>query len=190
LLEKEESLRHVLFISCDAYGLQLVIKDLLDLTVLLKTTHLQAQTIANAFRSAPLQYARLREQQQIKYNKQYALVLAVITRWGTQYRLIHSILRSKDALRAYAFEPTRSASDLKGKAVDIIKDPSFWSNLDTLKGIVQPIDDQVRMAKSTKSHIGTVMNRGKTIWIAPQTIQAQVLELENFRTMQFEARFN
>jgi hypothetical protein len=157
LLTMEKSLKHVLFVPYDAHGLQLVIKDLLDSSMLLKTTHFQAQSIANAFRSAPLQYARLREYQQIKYNKHYALILAVITRWGTQYRLIQFILRSKDALRAYAFKPTRLPTDLRGNAIATIKDPSFWSNLDVLNDVIQPIDDRVQMAESTKSHIGTVM---------------------------------
>ena len=77
------------------------------------------------------------------------MVLAVITRWGTSNCLIHSILRSKDALRAYAFEPTRANSDLRENAVDIIKNSLFWSNLKTLKDVIEPVDEQVRMAEKS-----------------------------------------
>ena len=187
LLKQDSSLKHSLFIPCDAHGLQLIIKDLLEFSLVLKTTLQQAQTIANAFRSAPLQYARLREYQQIKYNCHYALVLAVITRWGTQFRLAHWILRSKDALRAYAYEPTRLPTDLRGNAITTIKDPSFWSNLDLLKDILEPLDEQVRMAESTHSHVGTVINRWAIIETTLKAHANQLPELNTFNATAFQA---
>jgi hypothetical protein len=84
LLENNENMRHTLFVPCDAHGLQLLVKDLLQHVPFFKTTHQQAQSIATAFRSAPLQYSRLRAQQKRKYNQHFALILAVITRWGSQ----------------------------------------------------------------------------------------------------------
>jgi hypothetical protein len=189
LMAQEKCIKHTLFVPCDAHGLQLIIKDLLERSIVLKGTHQQAQSIAHAFCAAPLHYARLREHQQIKYKRHYALVLAVITRWGTQYRLIDSILRSKDALRAYAFEPTRLPSDLKENAITAIKDATFWSNMDLLRDVIEPIDTQIRMAESTKAHLGTVMKRWNTIEDILKTNEEQLPELKEFRTNQFQARF-
>jgi hypothetical protein len=189
LMAQEKCFQHTLFVPCDAHGLQLIIKDLLERTTILKSTHSQAQSIAHAFRAAPLQYARLREHQQIKYKRHYALILAVITRWGTQYRLIDSILRSKDALRAYALEPIRLPGDLKENAMTAIKDASFWSNMDLLKDIIEPIDTQIRMAESTKAHLGTVMKRWNAVEDVLKAHTSQLPELEEFRTNQFQTRF-
>jgi hypothetical protein len=157
--------------------------------LIFKITHQQAQSIANAFRNAPLQYARLRHHQQLKYGKQYALILSVITRWGTQFRLVNSILRSKDALRAYALEPTRSSADLRANAITTLKDPTFWSNLDQLKDVLEPLDNQVRMAESTNAHIGTVLKRWKTVEELLKTQVNHLPELENFITTHFHPRF-
>jgi hypothetical protein len=125
ITRKDVDLKHVLFVPCDAHGLQLVVKDLLDDVPILHNVHQKAQTIAHAFRSAPLQYGRLRDFQMQHYNTHLSLILAVITRWGTQYRLVESLRRSRDALRAYANDPERLASDLRDNAVHALKDPVF-----------------------------------------------------------------
>src|SRR5579859_5332219 len=85
-IQKFEDLKHCLFIPCDSHGIQLLVKDILDLPCFNGTIQ-KAQSIAKSFRNAPLQYARLREFQVELYGSPQSLVLSVITRWGTQYRL-------------------------------------------------------------------------------------------------------
>ena len=66
-IQRFNELRHCLFIPCDSHGIQLLVKDLLQIPSLQSLLQ-QAQTVVNAFRNAPLQYARLREFQ-IQYYK-------------------------------------------------------------------------------------------------------------------------
>ncbi len=62
----------------------------------------RAQHVVTYFHKAEKQLALLREEQKAVYNgKTFALTLFVITRWGTQYRLLSLLIRSKDALRRY-----------------------------------------------------------------------------------------
>src|SRR5437762_6030356 len=63
----------------------------------------KAQSIVTAFKNSPLQYAHLREYQIAIYNRKLALCLSIITCWGTQYRLIDSVRKNKDALKEYMF---------------------------------------------------------------------------------------
>jgi len=96
--------KHCLFIPCDSHGIQLLVKDLLQIP-LFQDTLQKAQKIVKAFRHSLLQYARLREfQLQYGDKRHKSLILSVITRWGTQFRLIQSVINSKDALKRYAHE--------------------------------------------------------------------------------------
>jgi hypothetical protein len=56
----------------------------------------KAQVIASMFHQAKKQYAVLCSKQE----KPMAFVLAVITRWGTQYSLVKLVLKNKQALFA------------------------------------------------------------------------------------------
>ena len=87
--------------------------------------------------------------------------MSVITRWGTQYRLISSLLRSKDALRRYA--EVHKAKDLGHDAFEYICDNTFWAELEILREILKPIDEKLKMSESSKSHLGHVMNRWNDI---------------------------
>jgi len=118
---KFDEFRHVFFIPCDSHGIQLFFKDLLKLPRFNDIIQ-QAQTVVTAFRKASLQYARLRICQQACYKRNISLVLSVITRWGTQYRLISSLLNSKDALKRYVcdYEDLPPDKRIKQSVIDII----------------------------------------------------------------------
>ena len=51
ILEQFDEFKHCLFIPCDSHGLQLLIKDLLDLSVF-EELHDKIQTIAKAFKNS------------------------------------------------------------------------------------------------------------------------------------------
>jgi Protein of unknown function (DUF 659)/hAT family C-terminal dimerisation region len=158
-LQLSDQFKHVFFIPCGSHSIQLLIKDILAIPRL-KSILSDAQAIASAFHKSPLQLAYLREQQINCYGKHYSLVLSVITRWGTQYRLIHSVLRSKEALRKYA-ENVRDADvkRLGTKVHAIIKDADFWRDLDILRELLKPIDELLKMSESSKGHLGQVLQR-------------------------------
>jgi len=158
-------LKHVFFIPCDSHGLQLLVKDIVNLPVF-KTILDQAQNIAKAFKKSTLQLARLRDIQKDIYGKPKSLCLSVITRWGTQFRLIASVLNSKEALRRYATSHNAVVEKLLPYgAANIIDDQEqrFWPALDRLRELLDPVDEAVRMSESNKSHLGTVIQRWETI---------------------------
>ncbi|KFZ17216.1 hypothetical protein V501_01850 [Pseudogymnoascus sp. VKM F-4519 (FW-2642)] len=99
-LESLKELSHVLFIPCDSHGLQLLIKDLLQEPKIAKVME-KAHTIVQSFHRSKKQYAILRSKQE----KPAALILAVITRWGTQFMLVSSVLRCKPALFTWLGDP-------------------------------------------------------------------------------------
>jgi hypothetical protein len=92
-LEKQDLLSHVLFIPCDSHGLQLLIKDLLNQPGIAEVMR-KAQAIVVGFHHAKKQYSILRSKQE----QAYALLLSVLTRWGTQFIMVKSLLRCKSAL--------------------------------------------------------------------------------------------
>lgn len=115
------------------------------------------------------------------YNgKTYALTLSVITRWGTQYRLIHSLLRSKDALRRYGtrddldYEKSDEGKGSHSKMMESITDRNFWHDLEDLIEILKPLHDCQVMSESGDAHLGYVVKRWKTIELHLQSLRNRV----------------
>ena len=125
----------------------------------------------------------------LRYHQCFSLILAVITRWGTQYRLVHSLLRSKDALRAYAYDLERRPQDLRGNALSFIKDTSFWGDLGLLNDVLEPIDNVLRQSESDHAHLGTVIPRWISIESLLKQYTPQLPELESFCNLHFYQRF-
>src|SRR5271155_5396656 len=163
-MQQMDEFKHVFFVPCDSHGIQLLVKDLLEIPVF-KDIMAKVQTVVKSFRRSLLQYARLREFQ-LQYNKQHrSLILSVITRWGTQYRLIRSLLESKDALKRYAHEfgDLPANKRLKQTVIDILRDRGFWLALEPLRELLQPLDEALKMSESGNSHLGHVLPRWITI---------------------------
>lgn len=160
-VEEFEDLKHCFFIPCDSHGIQLLVKDIFTLLPGFNDVLQKAQTIVKSFRLAPLQYSRLRELQVENYGHHQSLVLSVMTRWGTQYRLVESLINSKDAVRSYAinFRTLPPSQRLKRAAMDAIMDRHLWVRLEALRELLKPIDERLRMSESGKSHLGHVLDR-------------------------------
>lgn len=146
-------MKHVFFVPCDSHGLQLLVKDLLSLPHY-RDINEKAQTIVKAFKNAPLQLSHLRAFQRQIYKKEKALVLSVITRWGTHAKLAESVYNNKDALRAFVCSD--KSNKLNPKAAEYIRDPLFWAELDELRDLLHSIDEQLQMSESNKSNLGRV----------------------------------
>src|SRR5579859_4274436 len=150
-------LKHIFCIPCDSHGVQLIVKDILTCIPQFKELLEKAQTIAKAFKNASLQYARLRQLQVEIYGQKRSLCLSVITRWGTQYHLVESLLKSKDALRRYAI--AHEPGDLAAHAHDYINSSMFWASLESLRELLQPIDEALWMSESNQAHLEKVLDR-------------------------------
>jgi Protein of unknown function (DUF 659) len=102
VLAKTPKTAHVIPVLCDSHGLQLIIKDLLQLPTIKKIFE-EASAIVGLFRHSSKQYAYLQSEQLKHYGKEKALIASIITRWGTQFNLAKSLESSKEALRSFAF---------------------------------------------------------------------------------------
>ena len=118
-LRQYPELKHLFFIPCDSHGLQLLIKDVLSFSIF-KPIIEKAQSIVKAFKKSPLQLAHLCNLQEEIYGCRKSLCLSVITRWGTQYRLVESVLNSKDALRRYLTARSDTDKPLPYNALEYI----------------------------------------------------------------------
>ena len=79
VLVKIPETAHVIPILCDSHGLQLIIKDLLQLPSIKKIFD-EASAIVSLFRHSLKQYAYLQVEQLKHYGKERALIASIITR--------------------------------------------------------------------------------------------------------------
>jgi len=186
-LREREELADAFAMGCDSHGLQLLIGDLLK-TGNIKVTFQMAQGIVSHFNSSPLQLATLRKIQQTINRTEFALIGAVITRWGSQYRMLSSVLRSQYALMMYADE----VSDLKIELRETLRSSDFWNHLKKLIAILKPIDDAISMSEDVKSNIGKVINRWRLIETHLQShINSEFgVEIRTLLTSAFPNRIN
>ena len=77
ILCRRPELSHVFFTLCDSHGLQLLIKDILQLPWF-KEVMQKVTRVVTAFRKSPLQLAILREYQQKEYGRYRAFILRYI----------------------------------------------------------------------------------------------------------------
>lgn len=163
-LREREEFADTFVMGCDSHGLQLLIGDILKMGNI-KTTFQLAQGIVSHFNSSPLQLATLRQIQQTINRTEFALIGAVITRWGSQYRMLSSVLRSQYALMMYADE----VSDLKVDLRVTLRSSEFWNYLKRLITILKPINEAISMSEDVKSDIGKVINRWRQLEIHLQS---------------------
>jgi hypothetical protein len=155
-LEKLDILSHTIFIPCDSHGLQLLIKDLLDqprIAEVLKKAH----SIVTGFHFAKKQYSIL----QSKQEKPRAFLLSVLTRWGTQYSMVKSLLQNKSALYLWVADPKAQMGKKKGEniiAADITS-PGFWNALSSIEQIILPIHEAQKESECDRSTLAKVVPR-------------------------------
>lgn len=181
-LQHDDEFKRCLFIPCNSRGIQLLVKDILMIQRFKDILH-PAQSIVKAFKDAPLQYARLKRCQVKVYGEPRSLILSIVTRWGTQYRLVCSVLNNKDALRRYALEydDLPMKQKLKYGAIEFIMSKEFWAELELMRELLKPIDEALKMSESGKAHLGHVL--GHWTQITKHLMQQQAdfpVELEPF----------
>jgi hypothetical protein len=117
----------------------------------------KAQTIVTTFYRAKKQYAIL----QTKQEKPMAFVLSVITRWGTQYGLVKSVLKNKLALFAWVNDKNAQVGKKKpGNTLKpLIQDHEFWQGLTELSDILKPIHEAQKMSESNGATLAKVIPR-------------------------------
>ena len=116
--------------------------------------------VINTFHHSPLQLSFLRQKQKPCYGKTSALVLAVITRWGTQARAIESIYKNKEAFKAFVLD---DRIQLDHEVSQLLCSRNFWNNIEELHDLILPIHMIQVQSESTNSHLGLVVSCWLTI---------------------------
>lgn len=161
LFNRDPKTQHIFTIPCESHGLQLLVKDVLEHEPFFEIIS-NAQKIATHFKKSKLQLAILREHQQELYGRQYAFCLAVITRWGTQERLIASVYKSKEALKAF-IQDSRVRDMVNGSLRNLLLDNTFWSRLEEFRPFLACISKPQQQSEKDSAHIGQVRARWRTI---------------------------
>ena len=158
------------FILCDTHSIQLLVKRILELPAFVPLLR-QAQLIATGFSKSRLQLDILRVKQQELYDgKTFAIVLSVMTRWGTQYDLFASLKRSKDALRAYASDPRASMIVKKVNIKDWLLSSTFWNRVEDMLEVLTPLHEAQKSSEADNAHLGHVSDRWLTIKLQLQQL--------------------
>ena len=95
------------------------------------------------------------------YRQHRTLVLAVITRWGSQFSMINGLLQNSEALLHFTYD-ARAAAMLEN-VLTILSDRVFWGKLEELAQILRLIREAQRMSGSDSAHLGQVISRWSKI---------------------------
>ncbi len=181
LISQSPNLKHLFLISCDSHGLQLLIKDIVQ-TSRFSELFAQAQDVVQAFSTSPKQLAILRQHMASSIGGVRSFALSVITRWGSQVRMLRSLLRAAIPLRLYCSSIPNGAGKTIRKYQSQIQDEKWWEAIKELLQILSPLDESIKMSESDRSNIHYVIPRWKRL--------QQHLELHNVISKEaFEKRF-
>jgi hypothetical protein len=86
-------------------------------------------------------------------------VLSVITQYGSQYGLILSVLKNKQALFSWVSDSQAQVGKKKGINLlqSTILDSEFWSKLQEMAKIIKPIHEAQVMSESNSSTLAHVV---------------------------------
>jgi hypothetical protein len=160
-------LSHCLFIACDSHGIQLAVKDILELPDFKETIQL-ASKLVKSFHASGKRLDLLHEHQIKVAGKTSSLTASIITRWGTQYRMLSSLKNSEQPLRNYVDDENYEmlASEKKAKKPWVrptIKNSDFFNTITTILRIIQPFHEAQIMSESNASNIMLVRTRWQTL---------------------------
>ncbi|KAH7462242.1 hypothetical protein FOMA001_g18601 [Fusarium oxysporum f. sp. matthiolae] len=176
-------LSHINFSLCDSHGLQLLIKDILLLPYF-EDLFNNVSTLLVFFSRSKLQLQRLRMCQRTRWNGvTRALIRSIITRWGSQYNSFFSLLRSRDPARDWSVRKdvrdelrSQDCPVLLPEAVRIIKDSSFWLELEATIAVLKPVNDFQHVSEADGAGIAHVVNR----WLQIKSKWAEMREADQF----------
>ncbi|KAF5706007.1 transposase [Fusarium mundagurra] len=176
-------LSHINFSLCDSHGLQLLIKDILFLPFF-EDLFNNVSTLLVFFSRSKLQLQRLRMCQRTRWNGvTRALIRSIITRWGSQYNSFFSLLRSRDPARDWSVRKdvrdelrSQDCPVLLPEAVRIIKDSSFWLELEAAIAVLKPVNDFQHVSEADGAGIAHVVNR----WLQIKSKWAEMREADQF----------
>ena len=173
LIEQDERFKHVFFVPCESHSLQLFIGDILQ-TPWFADLFQKAHLIINIFLNSPLQLSRLREIMEDVLGRQYAFVLSVLTRWGTQLAMVRSLIKIMPALTKYftkyaSFEDqSEEKKTFMRLAGELVWSKDFNQDLELMNEILSPIHEAIKMSESDSCVLRHVISHWINILTAIQ----------------------
>ncbi|KAJ5142933.1 uncharacterized protein N7515_001720 [Penicillium bovifimosum] len=183
-LKMRDDLKHVFFIPSDSHVFRLLMEDLLREPIISNVFN-RAASIVKYFKDDPLKLTTLRTWQQNFYKKEYSLLAALSSQWGTEcteYQMLKSVQRSELALRAYFArlpEPDGSTRELQAA----VNSYDFWGQLLDLVVLLRPVDEAIRESESGGASLLQVVNLWMSLRDELQTLLVGIsfsMELAGF----------
>ena len=176
-LARMDKFRHCFFSLCDSHGLQLLVKDILQMECF-KDISDSTAFITTFFKKSKLQLARLRNEMMEHWGHVRSFITACLTRWGSNFKAIESVQRARRPLQRYARQPDVLADSEKPEHKLLptvllkINDPLFWHQLDIILAILEPVCKAQLMSEADRANVGHVIPRWHGIVAEWQKIEA------------------
>ena len=117
---------------------------------------------------SPLRLSKIRAYQRDLLGKPYSFLTGTLTRWGSQFKTLTSLIRSNAALDAYATEvfELMQRGEIKGQEKTVLEPhirkilrEEFWAELTMIRDLLQPLDNAICSSESDRSDISKVVVR-------------------------------
>lgn len=131
-----EKYPHIIWIGCMAHTLHLLIGDILKCETVRRFSS-DAVEIIKTIRNSQLLAADFKQIGQEK-NINVSLHLPVKTRWGSYLECLNSLVATKSILQIMAINEDATKT-LSKKVKQTLLDDHFWSHLENLRSLMQPI---------------------------------------------------
>jgi hypothetical protein len=145
----------ILCVGCDSHGLQLLIKDIIRLPGI-ESTFKKASVIVTSLRNSPLLLSHFRRIQQATAMPACQLVQSVITRWGTQARMLESLVESRQSLIKFEAELSHQHQH-QHQQFRALSNPCFWADLKGILSVLGPISTIQTASESDSHHVPYVL---------------------------------
>ena len=177
-------LQHSIILNCDAHGIALLLKDLVELKEYLPIVG-QAMVILNHFAHSPKQKAILKEKREQLHVTTPMIRSPSETRWGSHVDSFESLIQNKHALLATLTDVrTDCTSSPRAKSVArTLPDTTFWGELEEVLSLILPLRGYIHQAEASIAHVGLVRSRWDKIeehiqrW--RQTTAKQLVDLDD-----------
>ena len=157
----EEKYSNIVCLGCNSHIINLLIGDILKINEI-KTVVDNAKVIVNYFRSHVQAAAKLKRIQIENYEKEIALVLPTLTRWGTHLSCFQSLQKLKIALEQTIMDPG-IRQKIDGRVRNYVLSEEFWEMLDLVAKILEPMVVVLKLFESDTSTLSTVYSHFKKL---------------------------
>lgn len=168
LLEKEVATKHVFTVLCDSHGLQLFVKDIFDhqegvpyyISALADASYL-----SNTLRKTKLSLSIIRRVATENNLSFRAFATAAITRWGSHFQVLNSLVESREVLWRARGDPrlfrTLTGGYIRGgeRAEKLLYDHQFWHQIEHLHSFLKAVNTAQIISEGDRSSVGQIISR-------------------------------